>query len=280
VQASFPDPHHPFCAAAPYSEMYDPQAVTLPDTWAETEDLCEVLAGMRGRTQGYLDEHDEQRLRLATAQSYGMIRHVDACVGRILDHLEATGLAENTVVAFFADHGEFLGAHHLLFKGGWPYDAVQRIPFIWRAPDACRGDVRSDVVSIVDLAPTVLDYAGLDVSVLETRPTPSGALPGDSLRSALRGECVASRAALVQFDAQRGVEDMVRLRGLITDRYKLTLYAHTGEGVLIDLQEDPHERRNLWNDPAAATTKAELLSQLCDELAWNDRRDGRRWCNA
>lgn len=288
--SSFPDPHHPFAACRPYSEQIDPASVTLPPTWEQSEDPCP-----------YLSQHDRSRwaswnepiLRESIAQTYGMINHIDENVGRVLDHLEETGLADNTIVVFLSDHGEYLGAHHLLLKGPWPYEQVVRVPFIWRDPQA---DVRSPndgVVSLIDFVPTILDYADIDPERFDLRGVrisePLG-LPGRSLRKIIGGESTAEgvqigtpeeSGALIEFD-----EDFLpaatccRYRMLVTSQYKLCLYGGTGDGVLFDLVADPHERRNLWSDPGYAETKGQMLAMLADRLALTDRWDVPRYCGA
>ncbi len=73
---------------------------------------------------------------------------------------------------------------------------------------------------------------------------------------------------------------MWRYRMLIRSRFKICRYGGAGEGILIDLEQDPHERHNLWADPAYTAVKSEMLAALADRLAWTDRLDARRYCHA
>lgn len=284
--ASFPDPHHPFAACQPYSEQYDPANLALPPTWNENQDPCPYLAEQdRSRWASW----DEAILRESMAQTYGMISHIDENIGRVLDHLEATGLADNTIVVFLADHGEYLGAHHLLLKGPWPYEQVVRVPYIWRDPQAEEQAPKEDVVSLLDFVPTVLDYAGIDAKRLDLRGVrvnePLG-LPGRSLRGAIRGQAAAEDkeveiGVLIEFDEDFYPEaTCCRYRMLITSQFKLCLYGGTGDGVLFDLATDPHERHNLWADPSYAATKCKMLALLADRLAQTDRWDVPRYSGA
>ena len=283
LTCSFPDPHHPFCACPPFCDQYDLDALALPDTWAANDDLHPLLARRRAAARHFGPGAPEAALRAAMAQTYGMISHLDDCIGRLLDRLDRNGLGERTVVIFHADHGEYLGAHGLLYKGPSPYEAVQTVPLICRAPDGRAGQIRDDVISLVDLAPTVLDYAGLESSVLDRRRRLVGddhPLPGRSLRAALAGAADADRPAFLAYDDDFQDGPMLRYRGVVRTRYKLGIYAGEGDGILVDLAVDPEERHNRWNDPALAGIRAELLHELALGLACHDRLDQSRVCGA
>ena len=279
---SFPDPHLPFAACRPYSEMYAPAELTLPTTWNEPDHPCQYLAG-RNWYPDQLD-WDEAVLRESIAQTYGMITHIDDNVGRVLSHLTKVGLADNTVIAFLSDHGEYLGAHHLLSKGPWPYEQVVRVPYIWNAPDSIPQGRRDDVVSLLDFAPTILDYAGISQESMFMRGNwhcDFVGLPGRSLREAITSsDSLDDTGALVEFDDDYRSGTMCRYRMLIKSRFKLTVYGGTGQGVLFDLEADPFERRNLWNEPAYLESKCGMLSDLTDRLAWTDRLDNHRYCGS
>jgi arylsulfatase A-like enzyme len=231
-----------------------------------------------------LSDWDEPTLRESIAQTYGMITHVDDSIGRVLDHLHRAGLADNTIVVFTSDHGDYLGAHHLLLKWRYPYEQLVRVPFIWHAPGGMSQSCRSDIVSHLEFVPTVLDYAGISQGVLDRRGSrksdPLG-LPGRSLRRAIdEGTPLDECDALVEFDQDYSPGPMCRYRMLIHARYKLCVYGGTRQGILYDLQEDPCERRNLWDDSGYAKVKCDLLAALADRLAVTDRFDGVRYCSA
>jgi len=203
----------------------------------------------------------------------------------VLAALESTGQLENTVIAFVADHGEYLGAHHLLYKDLWPYEELARVPFVWRVPGGRAAEASDGVVCLLDLAPTVLDFAGVDPVALDMRKTDnrsgSDVLPGRSLRPWLTGEAsLGERPALIEYDEDHFNGRICRSRVLVTDRFKLGVYGGTGEGYLFDLHDDPHETRSLWQDPASAGIRADLTHRLLDELARTDRFDGERYCGA
>ena len=276
---SFPDPHFPFAACRPYSEMYDPQALPLPSTLAARVDVCSYLA----RTSGGRGSASPEEMREILAQTYGMISHVDANVGRVMAALEASGQADSTIILFVADHGEYLGSHGLLYKGAWPYEELWRIPFIAAGPGVQPG-VCEVPVSLLDLTPTFLDYAGLDPLALDTRgPGPMNRLPpaGQSLRPFLEGHLAAPHQSLVmEYDEDLGDAPVCRLRGLIDGDWKIVLYGGFDDGVLLNLADDPRELHNLWNEPSVQGRKTELLARLVQRLAQTDRFDAARPCGA
>ncbi len=279
---SFPDPHHPFAACKPYSEMYDPGRVRLPDHWAEpTSDMGDIPRWAHGID---LEDFDERGLREMLAQTYGMISHVDDNVGRVMEALRSAGRDEDTVVVFLADHGDYLGAHHLICKGMLPYEQLVRVPFLWRVPQGAGGRCHSAPVSLLDVAPTVLDYAGVDLRQLLPVPDagvrPDGlgkpGFDGVSLRDVLDTGRPAPPRSLVlskeedSFAAMPPTGRAVRCRTLVTDRYKLILFAREGNHCLFDLADDPGEVRNLWNDPACRELKEQLLEEYARRSIWSE----------
>jgi arylsulfatase A-like enzyme len=278
---SFPDPHHPFCATRPYSEMYDPAQISLPANWEHAADPCGFLERF---STGKMRDWDEGILRESIAQTYGMITHIDDCVGRLREAVAELGLADNTVVVFLSDHGDYLGSHHLLFKGPWPYEPVVRVPLIWHTPQGELGTRHSQPVSHLDFAPTVLDYAGIDQAAFDLRGGQQAApviLPGESLRATIEtGAPPQQDGKLMEFDEDGTSDEMCRYRMLITERWKICIYGGFGDGVLFDLENDPLELQNLWEDSDYIVVKAEMLAKLTDRLALTDRMDNYRYCNA
>jgi uncharacterized sulfatase len=181
-----------------------------------------------------------------------MISFMDAAIGRILDRLDALGIADSTVVVFTTDHGHFLGHHGLTAKGAFHYEDLIRLPFVVRAPGMTNRGSRSDALqSLVDLAPTFLDYAG--------QPIP-GLMQGVSQRGVWSGKDSSARSwAMVE---NRHQPTRLHLRTYVEDRYKLTVYRGEDYGELFDLGEDPEERHNRWSDLAFAAIKAELMHRF------------------
>ncbi|HVX44799.1 MAG TPA: sulfatase-like hydrolase/transferase [Mycobacteriales bacterium] len=159
LAVSFIKPHHPFDPPAPWDRMYDPEQLEPLPGW-----IPECLPRDLDRDAGYFPHRDlsAAALRRVMAAYYGSISQVDAQIARILEALRRTGRYDGTLVIFTSDHGEYLGYHHLLLKGGHLYDPLVRIPLIVKFPHGSSGrDAR--LVSHLDLAPTILGRAGLPV---------------------------------------------------------------------------------------------------------------------
>ncbi len=283
---SFPDPHHPYCPPEPWASMYDPGDVPMPmrregelETLApfymEIYESWLMLSG-RGAPTKMADE----QLREILALTYGMVSHVDHHIGRILDCLERLGRRENTVVCFLSDHGDMMGDHWIINKGPFHMNGLLQMPFLFSCPGLIpQGVESSGLVSYLDFAPTILDLAGVpipDGSVASECETP-GQLPpwpGVSIVPQLKGEVDSLQDSVVV----ENDEDYLgqRLRTLITDRYKVTLYPGQTYGELFDLEEDPGELSNLWHDPAYDGVKRDMLLRLLERLIETDSRLPRR----
>ncbi len=182
-----------------------------------------------------------------------MITLLDDGIGRILDTLDETGLARNTVVAFLSDHGDYLGDYGLVGKG-FHYDCILRTPLLLAGPgiEAARLD---GMASVVDIAPTLLDFAGV--------AEPEG-MQGLSMKTSLVGDAPLPRtAALTENDDDFAP---MRARTLTTPDWKLTRYLNRPWGELYDRRDDPRETRNRWDDPACAEIRRALTERLLDEV--------------
>jgi arylsulfatase A-like enzyme len=181
---------------------------------------------------------------------YGMISFMDQQIGRTLDRLDQLGIAENTLVVFSTDHGHFLGQHGLIAKGAFHYEDLLRLPFLVRYPGAIpAGAVDDRLQSLVDLAPTFLSYA--------EQPVP-GLMQGVNQRRTWEsGGAVAARDWTIV--ENRHQPTALHLRTYVDDRYKITVWRGADYGELFDLEADPGEIHNRWNDPAYAQLKARLL---------------------
>jgi len=185
------------------------------------------------------------------------ISAADDCLGRLLDALDACGFAANTVVIYTSDNGFYLGEHGLGDKRS-AYDESLRVPFIVRDPAlgaAARGTVRDEMVLNLDLAQTLLDYAGV--------PAPKE-MQGRSWRPLLSGEASGWRQSwFYEYFAERQknsrVPDITAVR---TADAKLIRYeGHDAWTELFDLKADPFETRNLIGDPACAALRDRLTAE-------------------
>jgi arylsulfatase A-like enzyme len=283
---SFPDPHGPWAAAREYADAFDPDALKLPEHWNETEDPLEILSQYRRKLPDFLRVLSRRGLAEVTAQTYGMLEHIDANIGRVVEALKRNGQADNTVIVLLADHGEYLGAHGLVGKTPWPYQELLRIPMLYVLPDSV-GDGEpgplETPVSTLDFVPTVLDLAGVDASGMfqPGRAKSRLELPGQSLLPWLHGDQTCpDRAIVCEFDNTMHRPLQLRMRTLIRRDYKLTLYDNQQGGLLFHLPSDPLERRNLWSDPQHQSARHELTEQLLRRLITGDRFVLPRWIGA
>jgi len=281
VWASFQDPHPPYLVSEPWASMYDMEDVEpgrlvegeldcMPPHFAKTQEADPDFSMYR-ETYGPHGFHshrmEEAELRRCIATYYGMISFMDREIGRILDALDRLGLADKTVVVFTTDHGHFLGQHGLVAKGPFHYEDMIRIPMLVRWPGVVPGGVVSSALqSQVDLAPTFLRVAGQDVP---------GLMQGLDQLETWRGGAPARDHVIVE---NRHEPTLVHLRTYVNDRYKITVYRDHGYGEMFDLQEDPAEVRNLWDEPECLALKADLLHRFVNaELSREPTRMPRVW---
>ncbi|MCZ6633204.1 MAG: sulfatase-like hydrolase/transferase [bacterium] len=234
----FPNPHIPFDAPEPYASMYNPADVPLPPTFnldLSNKPPHQLAYKQKGRRVNY--EHlDEPRLRQVIALYYASITLVDDQVGKVVRALKARNFWDNTLVVFLSDHGEFLGHYGMLIKSmdEYPilYDVGLHVPLIVRTPNGAENHVINDLVELVDLCPTVLDSAGLEVAP---------ELQGHSQHQALQGGPAYKRKYIF---AESGAVKTIR-----SQTHKLVYYPGQPYGELYDLEQDPNEMQNLYQDP-------------------------------
>jgi arylsulfatase A-like enzyme len=262
--ASFFDPHPPYLVPEPWDTMYDPNKVTLPKlvsgehdknppyfkkTQEERPDFSEYEeSGFR--VFGFDSHlHDQEHMKKAIAVYYGMISMMDKYIGRILDQLDELGLTENTIVVFTSDHGHVFGHHGLNKKGGFQYEDIVKIPFIVRYPQRVpKGRQSAAMQSLVDLAPTFLNLSGI--------PVPRTMAGRDQTEVWLKGKDCVRDHIICEF---RNEPTKVFLKTYVEERYKITVYYNQEYGQLYDLQEDPNEINNLWEEPDYQELKKKLL---------------------
>jgi arylsulfatase A-like enzyme len=203
----------------------------------------------------------EREAREAIALNYGSITFIDDSIGRVLAELERLGLAENTVVIFTADHGDYMGDHQLLLKAPVHYRGLVRIPFIWHDPMRPAQGVSDALTQSIDIAPTILERAGI---------TEWNGIQGRSMLPLMSSEPQARAATrrsdlLIEEEGQRyymGFADRIRMRTLRDARYRLSVYDGVSWGELYDLEADPLETQNLWDEPTAATVRASMTERM------------------
>ncbi|SFC43851.1 arylsulfatase [Polaromonas sp. OV174] len=268
LMCSFPDPHHPWTPPGRYWDMYDPDAMPVPATAMPDVDKERHVAWLWQERASGKAQLESPRMFAATpreiqeviALTYGMITNIDDRIGMVMKALKDSGLDRNTVVIFTSDHGDLMGDHGVMLKGPLHYQGLIRVPFIWREPDAAAQGgnvVRNDLVSTIDLAPSILRRANIN---------PPNGVQGKALFSAAGVPQNSGRAAvLVEENQQRaylGFETPVRMRTVVTQSHRLSVFQEGEWGELYDLVADPDETHNLWDDPSSKELRAQLMEQL------------------
>ena len=244
-------PHDPFEVPQKFVDMYDLDDIPLPLSFGdELDDKPAIYQRMREQYWGQLSP-DEVRDAIRHYWAYCSME--DAMFGQVLDALEQSGQADNTVVLRLSDHGEYCGDHGLFFKGVPAFREAYHIPAIMRMPGqvAAPGSIVDEFVTLADFAPTFAEIAGAS--------TPDD-LSGRSLMPFMRGQTPSGwrDAHYTQFN---GVELYYSQRSVMTKDFK---YVYNGfdNDELYDLRTDPHEMHNLANDPAYTDIKHELVRKM------------------
>ena len=280
------DPHPPFDPPAEYFKHFDLQS--LPPPLFREADLERQKAFRNIRQQAIeainplgqdpteAEEHYEDQSargsrpprqfdgRRVKAAYYAMIELLDDQFGRLLDSLAQCGELENTLVIYCSDHGELLGDHGLLYKGCRFFEGLVHVPLIigW-GEQLQSGRLCDALVESVDIAPTLLEAAGLAVPYF---------MQGRSLLPLLRGQAdpaAHKEVVITDFNDSVGyspANTATQATMTFDGRYKLAIYHRENLGELFDLQEDPGEFVNLWEDKAHQELKQRLVMRHLDAL--------------
>ena len=222
---------------ATWDAAYGPKNEAFREANLEGDDL------VRWKYQRYIKDY----LRCVAA--------VDDDIGRVLDYLDESGLAEDTIVIYSSDQGWYLGEHGWYDKR-WIYEESLHMPFIVRWPGVVApGSENTDFVSNLDFAETFLDVAGV--------PIPDE-MQGRSFASLLRGDTPDDwrRSFYYHYYENPGPHTVQRHYGVRTDRFKLIHFYILDEWELYDLEKDPHELNSVYDDP----DYAEVVEDLKEEL--------------
>ncbi|HEY8579405.1 MAG TPA: sulfatase-like hydrolase/transferase [Beijerinckiaceae bacterium] len=269
---SFPDPHHPFTPPGKYWDMYSPDSFSVRLPYEAHKNPTPPMRwlhqrwqeGKRVSTSQEAFMADERELKEAMALSCGMITMIDDAIGVVMEALRRTGREEETIVVFNSDHGDYLGDFNLLLKGAIMLRSINNVSFIWADPrrrDA--GVVSHALTSTVDLAPTILEAAGVK---------PYFGIQGKSMHPAFDGVTRLRDRLVVEHEdntTRMGFAQPAMARTLLVDGYRLTIYKGESWGELYDHGKDFDETHNLWDEPAYAGVRARLMETLTQELLAN-----------
>ena len=212
-----------------------------------------------------VSEKIRQRYAKGLCGYYGLIELLDHEVGRLVKFMKGAGLLDNTIVFFTSDHGDSHGSHGLQHKGH-PEEESTGIPLLLHGPGVKKGLVSQVLASQIDFAPTLLSMAGI--------PVP-GSMAGRDLSTAVGGGKQEVPWVYLQGKMQRvglrpaadtrnagGRVVSAAWRTLVTPRYKLAVDSQLKVRLLVDLEKDPYELKNLASEPALEKVRGELLEKL------------------
>ena len=255
----FVAPHEPFFRPRRHLDLYNGVPIPKPLTFDDD------LRGYPGKPKSFIEAENKvgtTNSHVACASLEGMTKDyyaglvaVDDNIGRVLDHLEKKGILDDTAILHSSDHGYFLGEWRL-FDKRLMHEPSLRVPLMLRYPKRIKpGTVRDEMVLDIDIAPTLLDLAGV--------PTPSRMQGMSILPLASRPEPNFRKEWYYEYYEWPNPEKVAPHRGIRTEQYKLIQYVmDPTEGELYDLKADPTERANLYGKPEYADLQTHLHQRL------------------
>ena len=244
LYCGFMHPHFPLIALPEFLSQYDPDTLELPETWNEPlESQHPIIQHHRWAWRNDIPP-PESVVRCALASYYALVSSLDAQIGRILEAIDASPLHEDTIVIYTSDHGEMAG-HHGIWQKQCFYEPAVRVPLMLRLPSDEKGRVAENV-SLVDVLPTLLEIAGLEV--------PSD-LPGESLLEIAQHQANGTTRAVLSEYHHMGMLNA----GFMLKRgnYKLCHYVGS-EPQLFNVEVDPLENDDLASKPEYTAIRDEM----------------------
>ena len=266
LAVGFMKPHLPFCAPKKYWDLYDRSAFPLPARQTPPEGAPAYAPQMNIELPNYRPIPNERPLpedlqRTLIHGYYAAMSYVDAQIGKLLDELDRLGLADNTIVFLWGDHGWHLGDHGMWCKHT-NYEQAARIPLIVAAPGVAKpGSRTAALVETVDLFPTLRELAGFSATSV---PQP---LDGTSFVPLLKRKFFAKEKDAIFHAFPRSNRERGQMigRAIRTERHRLVEWkrpgapADTAEIELYDYRTDPQETRNLANEHPKVVAKLRAL---------------------
>lgn len=252
--AGFVLPHCPFVAPADLFEYYR-ERVDIP---AVEERQPESILRWRA-SRGVLEPPlNEERIRIARAAYFALCEYHDSLLGRILDCLDETGLAEDTLVVYTSDHGEMAGEHGCWWKSNY-YEGSVGVPLVFRLPGVIPETSECDVIcNLMDLGPTFAAAGGVD---------PPAGTDGRSLWTWARAEHASGWRDETFSELVDSLTGLAPSRMVRSGRWKLWLHADVEEPnpALFDLMNDPAELCDLADEPSVADVRERLIERLLQD---------------
>jgi len=250
---SFVCPHFPLIAPEEFYQMYDPDEVELPKRYGDDGGYRNPAMKGLHEYQNFDEYFDERSTRIAIASYYGLVSFVDSLIGQVREALEEAGLADSTRIIYTSDHGDNLGDNGFWGKSTL-YEESAGVPLVMAGPDIPVGKRVSTPATLVDLAPTFLEFNGESLTEEEKNE-----LPGTNLLDLANGADPA-RVAFSEYHA------IGSITGAFMIRYRNWKYIYHVDYScqLFDLEADPQELNDLGEDPSYEETRTMLHSKLLE----------------
>ncbi len=290
LYSSFWKPHSPFEVPVPFDSLYNDVEFSLPKA-ESLEDIDRLPLPLqklilRGKKPPY--NMDRETLQWIYRSYYASITHIDREVGRILQTLEESGQADNTLVVFASDHGDQLLEHGLMGKNVF-FEASVRVPLMLRLPGRIQPAVQNGLVETIDVLPTLLEFCGLPIpedchgrSLAPLVAKGQGDYtPRDAVFSEnIIPEVITGGSLDFEFVPGKGIKGIRHpdAKMVRTERWKYNYYPE-GFAELYDLKHDPLEQHNLASDTKYAATAMEMKGRILDWLITSTETDqiAKRW---
>ncbi len=245
-------PHFPMISRPEWFDLYAGKDLPWPLMYAEHERPRHPYVEAMRRSQMYDDGFggDAALVRKVLAAYFGMVSYVDDNVGKLMRTLEETGLADTTRIVYASDHGDNLGTRGLWGKSNM-YEESAGIPMLMAGPDVPIGVVCREPVTLVDAFPTITQCVGAAAAKEDAT------LPGASLLDVVTGKC-GRRTVMSEYHAAGSATAVTMIRH---GRFKYIHYVGMSP-MLFDLEADPHETRDLGEDPGFAGVRAECEARM------------------
>lgn len=284
LHVSFWKPHSPYEIGPPYDSLYDDVEIPLPEQFSD-EDLAKLpqpVQKLALRAGGKARLTSREQLQWIYRSYYGAITHVDHEIGLLLDVLESTGVAENTLIVFSSDHGDQLLEHGINGKNCF-FESSVRVPFMLSLPGRIKPARYDELIETIDLMPTLLDFISVPEPV-ECQGRSFAPLIADMGRDYLPHDVVFSENVIPEvinsggldlpFEKGKGVDGIRHpdAKMVRSNRWKYCYYAD-GYAELYDLSKDPVEANNLAGKAEFQAVENELRTRLLNWLITSDETD-------
>lgn len=262
LQIGFPGPHPPYDPTPEALDLYRDQPVPMPHrSREEIDSQPQALKDLRAQHMSvdhdaivHLDEPSDEQMARQRRHYYANITMIDEQIGEIRAALERRGVLDNTLIVFTSDHGDTINDHGQSQKWSMYEGSVHVPAIVWGPGRVQPGQILEGLTSHMDLGPTVLEYAGVEV--------PSW-FEAESLVPALSGEDYPGRTHVFSEHARdRILSGTANMTMVVKGTWKLVEYLEPDDGQLFDLGSDPGEMTNLYDDERYTGIRDELLSDI------------------